>query len=362
VAGVSKIDSAELMNQSQGRGVAASQATTIEQSRAVAQVQAALTVAHQRPRDRLLARRLAAEACNNPYLADAAFYRYKRGGSAVTGSTIKLAIELAVCWGNIEYGLVELARSEEERSSEMMAYAWDLEANIRVTNSFIAPHRRDLTDGGKDLTSLRDIYENNANLGARRLRECIFRVMPESFREEAEALCRATIESGGGKAIEAQLEEMLTAYGSINITRRQLEKKVGAAADRFSRHDLADLRIIFRSLKTGETRREDEFPEDAGNEAQAAIDAAKAKGKPAIEDKTKATEVTVDLVLPGKEPERLTVPAAEKKLKAEAFKQSTNPDVYAVWLEQALDANEGWIAGTTIWDVLAGNEQQEDGQ
>jgi len=159
-----------------------SEATQIEQTRAIAQVQGALIVAQQRPRDSIGAKNRMEEACSTKEMAELAFYRYQRGSSQISGPTIHLATEIARCWGNIDYGVSELSRDDIKGESEMLAYAWDLEVNNRVTNTFIVPHKRDKRSGPTQLTDLRDIYENNANAAARRLRECILRVLPNLQR------------------------------------------------------------------------------------------------------------------------------------------------------------------------------------
>lgn len=102
------------------------QGTAVEQSRAAAEVQAAVVVAQQCPRNIQQAVAEMRESCRQPYLAERAFYRYGRGGSTVTGPSVHLARELARCWGNIQYGLVELRRDDEYGQSEMQAFAWDV--------------------------------------------------------------------------------------------------------------------------------------------------------------------------------------------------------------------------------------------
>lgn len=244
----------------------ASEATHIEQSRAIAQVQGALVVAQQKPRDTLAAAERMREACLLETLAENAFFRYSRAGSQITGPSIHLATELARCWGNVDFGITELRRDERKQESEMLAHAWDLETNTRVVNSFIVPHRRDTRNGPKDLTDVRDIYENNANHAARRLRECIFRVLPKSYIEEAKGICAQTLEHGGGEPIDKRREKLLEAFAGLKVTRAQVEKKIGRSADRLTAYDIGALRVVYGSLKRGETTIDDEFPSDRGAE------------------------------------------------------------------------------------------------
>lgn len=236
------------------------QGTAIEQSRAAAEVFASVMSAKQAPRDQQLALRSMQEVCRMKELAERAFFRYSRAGSQVTGPTVHLARELARCWGNIHYGVSELRRDDEHGQSEMQAFAWDLETNARAASIFIVPHKRDKRDGAVLLTEARDIYENNANAGARRVREAIYSVLPLWFVEQAQELCRTTLTSGGGKPLQQRIAEVIDWFGRIGISEHQLADKVGKGAAQWTELDLAPLGVIYRSIKNGEVSKEEEFP------------------------------------------------------------------------------------------------------
>lgn len=238
------------------------QGTAIEQSRAAAEVLAAVEVAQRFPRDIQYALTQMRESCKQKQLADRAFYRFPRAGGTVSGASVHLARELARCWGHIQHGLVELRRDDEYGQSEMQAFAWDVQTNTRISSTFIVPHKRDTKDGAKPLAELRDIYENNANNGARRVREAIFAILPPWFVEEAKGICTATLESGGGKALSQRVSEALTAFDeNFHVSRAQLETKVGRPTGQWTARDVADLEIVFGSLNRRELTVEDEFPQ-----------------------------------------------------------------------------------------------------
>src|SRR5690349_9982852 len=116
------------------------QATAVEQARAVAEVAAAVRVAQENPRDEERAIRRMRQACGQRALADRAFYSLPRAGGKVEGSTVHLARSLAACWGNVDYGIREMRRDDEAGESEMQAWAWDQETNVRSSRSFVVPH------------------------------------------------------------------------------------------------------------------------------------------------------------------------------------------------------------------------------
>ena len=237
------------------------QATAVEQSRAIAQVQAAVVMARQFPRSQQAAIDQMRDACGRIELARRAFYKFPRGGETVTGATVYLARELARIWGNIDYGLNELARDDTHGQSEMQAYAWDLETNTRSTRTFVVEHARDTKRVGRQkLTELRDIAENNNNFGARNTREMIFAVLPQWFTDIAEATCRKTMDEGGGEPLPVRIDKAIHSFGRARITREQLEERVGRPVDEWAHTDVTDLEILFTSLARREISRDEAFP------------------------------------------------------------------------------------------------------
>lgn len=257
---MSDVVTADQIRQQANRIPGASQATNIEQSRAIAEVQAMVLVAQRAPRDEARAMNLAIQSCGQRAVADRAFFSFSRGGQNVNGATIQLATELARCWGNIDYGIMELARDDHAGHTEMLAFAWDLETNTKSRQTFIVPHTRDTRQGKKALTDNRDIYENNANNGARRLRECIFRVMPPYLKAAAEAKCREVLERGeGDEPLPARIAKAIDKFSRIGISIDRIEDRHGPSTS-WTPVDLANLQITFQSIRQGETTADEAFP------------------------------------------------------------------------------------------------------
>ncbi|HEU5429598.1 MAG TPA: hypothetical protein VFU74_22145 [Actinocrinis sp.] len=236
------------------------QATAVEQSRAVAEVQAAVIVARQFPRVEAVAIARMEQACKHPALADKAFFSFKRGGSTVSGETIHLAKELARCWGNIQHGVAEMSRDDNYGQSEMQAWAWDMESNERVSTTFIVPHARWASGKAQKLADFRDIYENNANNGARRLREMILSVLPVWFVEQAKDLCSATIRHGGGVPLPQRIAEVIAKYDAGGVVTDQLEQHVDRPVAKWTDRDVASLQTLYNSIDRGEMTRDEAFP------------------------------------------------------------------------------------------------------
>lgn len=257
---MSDVVTADQIRQQANRVSGASQATNIEQSRAVEEVRAMVLVAKHAPRDEARAMAQAMQSCGQKAVADRAFFSFSRGGGNVNGESIHLATELARCWGNIDYGIMELARDDNAGHTEMLAFAWDLETNTKSRQTFIVPHVRDTKNGKKPLTDIRDIYENNANNGARRLRECIFRVLPPYLKVAASQKCREVLERGqGDQPLPARIAEAIEHYTKIGVSLDRLEAKHGPNS-KWTPVEIANLQITYQSIRQGETTAEEAFP------------------------------------------------------------------------------------------------------
>lgn len=243
------------------------QATAVEQARAVAEVAAAVRVAQENPRDEVRAVARMRQTCSQPALADRAFYSVPRAGGRVEGSSVHLARSLAACWGNVDYGIRELKRDDEAGESEMQAWAWDQESNVRSSRSFVVPHARMVGSARRGdkrrerLDDLGDIANNNNSVAARAVRETIFTILPVWFTAEAEAICAATLNGQGGeKPLAAQVADMVSNYERLGVTRGQLEAYLALPTSEWTAQTLGALRVLGGEISRGEKRVEDEFP------------------------------------------------------------------------------------------------------
>lgn len=226
-----------------------SQATAIEQARAVAEVQAAVIVAQQVPRDVVRAEGDMRDACGRMTLAQRAFYTVPNRGN---GPSVHLARELARIWGNIQYGVQELRRDDAAAQSEVQAFAWDVQTNTRSTRHFVVPHARMKKVNGKQtrepLIDLMDIYLSNQNVGARAVRECIFTVLPVWFTEDAQTACRSTLENGEGVPLAERISQMVAGFSELGVRLPQLESKTGKKRGAWTAGTVAELRIAYVSI------------------------------------------------------------------------------------------------------------------
>ncbi len=238
--------------------ITAQRTTTTEMvvSRQAQEVQAAMVIAKKFPRDEVESFNRIMRSCQRKSLAEQSMYEYPRGGTKVTGPSIRLAEALAQNWGNLDFGIIELEQRNGE--SQVMAYAWDLESNTRQTKIFSVPHVRGTKNGNIPLTDPRDIYEMVANQGARRLRACILGIIPGDVIDAAVEQCRDTLVKGEKEPLIDRVRKMAKAFeDAYSVTLPMIEKYLGCKAEAFSENDFIRLKNVYKSLRDGMAKRED---------------------------------------------------------------------------------------------------------
>lgn len=258
-------DSQRILNPFEGertaRSVGAHNNTEIH--RAVAEVQAAIMLAKQFPRDKRDAMDKILTECCRPSLADSSVYSYKRGKEEISGPSIRLAEVIAANWGNFKYGWRETGR--HNGMSEITAFAWDYETNVQITREFSVRHWRDTQQGGYAVKSERDIYEICANQAARRMRACILNVVPGDVIEGAVSQCELTMVTNE-KVTPEKIEKLLEAFAIMGVTKEHIEKRLGTKIAEIQPAAMVQIRKIYAGIKEGFSRPHEFFdlPEETG--------------------------------------------------------------------------------------------------
>lgn len=258
-----------------------------DQQRAVAEVQAAMMIARMNPRNPIESMDRILNACTRPTLANSAVYTYGRGGSDITGPSIRLAEAMAQSWGNIQYGIRELDQSNSE--STVQAFAWDVETNTRREMTFQVPHIRYTRNGSKKLEDPRDIYELIANNGARRLRACILGVIPGDVTEAAVTQCETTMKANADTSPEG-VKKILEAFESFGVTKEQIEQRIQRRIDSIQPAQVVALKKVYASLRDGMSKVADWFEGDqAGAHENTGISASRTA---CVKDKIRNAKAT----------------------------------------------------------------------
>lgn len=234
-------------------------------SREMEEVKGQIFMAKEFPRNVFQSEQRILDACKRPELAHSAVYSYPRGGTKVEGPSIRLAEVLAQNWGNLSFGVKELEQREGE--SVAMAYAWDLETNVRQEKTFTVKHSRKAKGTLKKLDDPRDIYELVANNGARRVRNCILGIIPGDIVDKAISECNKTMQGGNKGPLKDRVSSALNAFKEKHrVTQKQIEERFGYNVDAFTERDLVDLIKIYNSLKDGMSKPDDWFNKKAKSE------------------------------------------------------------------------------------------------
>ena len=248
----------------------------VENQRAMAEVQGAIILAKKFPRNQIEAMDRIATACQRPGLAEQAVYEYARGGSAISGPSIRLAEAIAQNWGNIQFGVKELEQRNNESTVE--AFCWDMETNVRQVKTFQVKHERHTKKGSYKLEDPRDIYELTANQGARRLRACILGIIPGDVIDSAVSQCEETLKAKADTSPEA-LKKLVERFAEFKVSKEQVEKRIQRRLDTITAAQLVQLRKIYNSMKDGMSASTDWFE---------AVEVKTEDKKPDLKDKLKA--------------------------------------------------------------------------
>lgn len=228
----------------------------VEQQRAISEVQSAIVLAKKFPRNQIECLDRIMTSCQRPTLAEQALYSYSRGGTEITGPSIRLAEAIAQNWSNLQFGIKELEQRNGESTVE--AFAWDVETNVKQTKTFQVKHERHTRKGKYSLEDPRDIYETVANQGARRLRACILGIIPGDVIDAAVSQCEQTLKAKADTSVDA-LKKLVEAFAAFKVTKEQIEKRIQRRLDTITPAQLVQLRKIYNSLKDGMSSAADWF-------------------------------------------------------------------------------------------------------
>lgn len=328
------------------RAIAAQKANAVaetDQQRAIAETQAAMIIAKRFPRDPAQAVDRILMACTRPTLAEQALYSYGRGGTDVTGPSIRMAEALAQNWGNIQFGIRELEQRDGESSVE--AYAWDIETNTRQVKVFQVPHIRYTRNGTKKLEDPRDVYEMVANQGARRLRACILGVIPGDVIEAAVKQCETTLKTKAEVTPE-RLAALVEKFAEYSVTKEMIEKRIQRRLDAMTPALLVNLGKIYNSMKDGMSAPADwfEIAPPSGDPAPAGGEAPK-KGADALREAAKNRKSPTGATAP-------TSSASTAAAKHQPPKDDRTPaDKVADRIQKARDAKDTEVAFLILDEV-----------
>lgn len=259
----------------------------IEQERAIAEAQGQMIIAKRFPRDPNAAYNDLMSVCKIPAMAEVAFYSLPRGNSVIAGPSIRLAEEIARCWGNIEYGHRELSRSQGK--SEVEVYAWDKETNTRSIRQLTVMHSIDTKQGPRPLRDQKEIDDRISNVASKQVRGRILALMPKWLVVMATDECQKTLAGNNAEPLISRVRKALPRFAEYGVTQKMIEQYLGHEIASTTAQELTNLQGVFNALREGEPVEayfQHETTEDAAKLIESTATANQAakpeQGKPAV--------------------------------------------------------------------------------
>jgi hypothetical protein len=219
-----------------------------EQQRVLGELQAEIMLARLNPRDPQAAVDAILRDCSRVTLAAVSQYEYARGGTEITGPSIKLMEAIARRWGNVRSGFKVI--HSENGVSEVLTYAFDVETGYRDERQFPVRHVRDTRNGPVPVVDERDVYELIANMAQRRKRSCLQAIIPADVIDAAREQCTETMNANVDISVEG-LKKLLAAFSEFNVTQKQIEQRIQSRLEAISPGQVMQLSRIYTSLKDG---------------------------------------------------------------------------------------------------------------
>ena len=196
-----------------------------------------------------------------------------------------------------------------------------MESNTRNSKVFTVRHERYTKKGTFALSDPRDVYENNANLAARRLRAVILATVPGDVVEAAVAQCEQTLKAKADTSPEA-MKKMVETFAVQGVTKEQIEKRIQRRIESITAAQVVSLRKIFNSIRDGMSTPADWFetidaktadtPKTTGAEALKRAIKDKPKSPPQEDSRpAPSVQIVVEDPIPG---EQILCPYSEKSV------------------------------------------------
>lgn len=260
-----------------GNAIQAMYASNPAIAREVATVQCQMLIAQSCPRNMAQVQQRVEAACSRLQLASSAIYAYAKGGTDITGASIRLAEALINAYGNAKAGFEVTAQTEKE--STVRAYAFDMETNTLMERTFVVPHKRDTRSGSYLLTDAREIYEAVANQASRRVRACILAIIPSDLQEFAIQKCSNTLNKNISITPDS-LSALVDTFSKFGVSKARIEKFIQRKLEAITTSQYIKLQQIYASLRDGMGTADDFFqPEDTPAESEKTPVNAPSEGK-----------------------------------------------------------------------------------
>lgn len=244
-------------------------ATSAVAAQAKAAVQARYVMAMQNPRSWDEARVRLLRECSRPGFAEVARYRKPVGGSSIEGLSIRFAEAALRCAGNM---LVESMAIYDDADQRIVRVSvTDLESNVSYPKDIVirkVVERSRVPDGqvpisvrtnsqGKKTYTVQatddDMLNKENALVSKALRTAALRMIPGDILDECEAKIIDTVRNRAAADPEAERKKIVDAFAAMNIMPQRIVEYLGHPLEEIAPAELADLKLVYTSIRDGET-------------------------------------------------------------------------------------------------------------
>ncbi len=278
-------------------------APTAQSAAKIAEVQGMIVVANRMPRDQDAAIENLMLSCDHPAFAGETTYQFPRGKATITGPSVNLAREAARCWGNIQYS-VDVIR-DDKNSRLIRAWAWDMQTNTRVSaeDEFVKTVFR--KNQGDIPTNERELRELTNRRGAILERNCILKLIPRYVIDMALERAEKTLQKDAASSPEETILRLVQWFSAIQVSRKDLEKRLGHRMEEATPKEISKLRAILRSILDGNSSwaeyapKPDPNPTASGDSTETAQTQVPEGQQTAVVDAAPQAQLTLDGLQPG---------------------------------------------------------------
>lgn len=183
---------------------------------------------------------------SDPKVAASCFYELRRGGSEISGPSVRMAEIVAQCYGNLRTGARIIA--EDSKTVTAQGVCWDMESNVMVTREV---QQRITKSNGQRYSDDMIIVASNA-AASKAFRNAVFSVVPrslvESLRQDAK---RVAI--GEGETFDAARQKWIGWFRRGKLNDDQIAALAGRKRiDDIDGDDLAKLIGLANAVTDGE--------------------------------------------------------------------------------------------------------------
>lgn len=226
------------------------------------EVKTCMMIAQQFPRSMAEVSAELQDACARPAFAEGAAYAFPRGGSTITGPSVKLARLAGALYRHIR--LAQQVISVDDHYIHIRVIAQDVQNNVAVAAEDKFERKIYRKSSGWTKPDERDLRELVNRRTALLERNALLKLIPPHLIDEGLDTCRKTIQAAAKGELQQSRTDVIrrleVAFREFGVNRERLERYLAHPMEEVTEAEVGELRGIYRSILDGNTRASEHFP------------------------------------------------------------------------------------------------------